>query len=122
VAAAAPSSPAERVLAKGSFVNKEESGSGTARLSIAADDTTYLRLESLAIADGPALHVLLTKHPNPSTAADVELGSVDLGTLRATKGNLTYPIPNGVDGKAYPAVIVYCVEYHVVFASATLTP
>lgn len=111
---------AANVLAKGVFIDKDEHGSGMASLIIGTDNTPYLRLENVAISPGPALHVFLTKEGSPSQKADVDKGFVDLGALRATTGNLTYTIPAGTDLAAYQGVIVYCVEYNVVFTAATL--
>lgn len=115
-----PAPADQKILAQGTFVNKSYSGSGTALLVAGADNSTFLRLENIAVSSGPALNVLLTKHASPSSKADVEQGSLDLGALRATKGNLTYTIPANTDLTAYSGVIVYCVEYSVVFTAATL--
>ena len=125
-AAASPGAPAapaaSRVLARGQFVNKSYSGAGTALVVVGADNVPFLRLENIVISSGPALHVLLTKQASPSSKADVDQGSLDLGVLRATKGNLTYTIPAGTDVTAYSGVIVYCVDYSMVFTAAALTP
>lgn len=118
---AAPAPAASSVLARGEFVNKSYSGSGSALFVKGTDGAPFLRLENIAISSGPALNVLLTKHPSPSTKADVAQGSVDLGVLRATKGNLTYTIPAGMDVAGYRGVIVYCVDYDVVFTAAAMT-
>lgn len=120
-----PSSPAEEtaaVISSGMFVDKDHKGSGNALMlePSQAGAAHYLRLESFSTEPGPALHVLLTKHPSPSSAADVAEGSLDLGPLRATKGNLTYEIPAGTDVTQYAGVIVYCVDFSVVFTAATL--
>jgi len=42
------------------------------------------------------------------------------GELRAISGNLTYPLPAGTDPSAYAGVIVYCVEYSMIFTAAPL--
>ena len=110
------------VLASGTFVDKDEHGAGTALLSSDAGGAASLRLEGLDVTAGPALHVLLTKESSPSTRADVEAGMLDLGVLRANKGNLTYPIPGGTAVSTFAGVVIYCAEYHVVFAAATLVP
>lgn len=115
-----PAPEMQQVLAQGAFVNKSYSGSGTALLVAGADGANFLRLENIAISSGPALHVLLTKHASPSSKADVDQGSLDLGVLRATKGNLTYAIPANTDLAGYSGVIVYCVDYSMVFTAATL--
>jgi hypothetical protein len=109
-----------RVLATGTFVNKDEHGSGMVSLVVGSDNAPYLRLESVSISSGPALHVFLTKEASPSTKSDVDKGFIDLGALRATTGNLTYTIPAATNLEAYQGVIVYCAEYNVVFTAAAL--
>jgi len=118
----ASGTPQDGVVAGGSFVDKDERGSGTALLVRDTNGATSLRLEGLDITPGPTLHVLLTQQASPSTRADVEVGMLDLGALRANKGNLTYPLPAGTAVAAFAGVTIYCAEYHVVFAAAALTP
>lgn len=114
--------PAPTLLASGDFVNKSYSGTGKALVLRAADQTPYVRLETLAVQNGPALRVYLTKEASPSSRADVENGFVDLGVLRSTTGNLTYTLPAGTDPTAYAGVIIYCEKFHAVFVAAALTP
>jgi hypothetical protein len=118
-----PAPPAGAVvLASGDFQNKSYTGSGKAIVLRGVDGAPYLRVEALSVQNGPALHVLLTKEASPSTGDDVDKGSLDLGVLRSTSGNLTYTIPPGTDTSGYAGVIVYCVDYRMVFIAAPLTP
>ena len=121
--ASTPTPPAGAVvLASGDFERKSYDGSGKALVVRGADGAPYVRLETLSVQNGPALHVLLTKEASPSTGDDVDKGSLDLGVLRSTSGNLTYTIPPGTDTSGYSGVIVYCVDYRMVFIAAPLTP
>lgn len=96
-------------------------GSGTASI-YTQDGAALVRLEDLLVTNGPDLRVLLTKHPAPTNAAEVNEGFVELATLKANIGNQNYPIPEGTNLSDYAGVIIYCKAFRVVFATATLTP
>jgi hypothetical protein len=66
------------------------------------------------------LHVILTKHPAPASRSDVGEDYIDLGSLKGNQGNQNYEIPVGTDLSQYQSVVIYCVPFHVVFATATL--
>jgi hypothetical protein len=63
----------------------------------------------------------LTKHPAPADRSDVGEDYLDLGSLKGNQGNQNYEIPEGVDLSEYNGVVIYCLPFHVVFATATLT-
>jgi hypothetical protein len=46
---------------------------------------------------------------------------VDLGRLRAFKGSQNYAIPEGVDLKNYPSVVIWCQQFGVLISPADLT-
>jgi hypothetical protein len=46
---------------------------------------------------------------------------VDLGGLRAFKGSQVYPIPDGVDLKKYPSVVIWCERFSVLISPADLS-
>ena len=96
-------------------------GSGRATIYRLADGTHLLRLEDFRVTNGPALHVLLSIHPDPSTRADLNSQSyVDLGDLKGNIGNQNYEISSDVDVTAQGSVVIYCKPFHVVFSVATL--
>ena len=65
------------------------------------------------------MHVLLARDPVPSSRDD--LGEyLDLGSLKGNVGNQNYEIPSGTDLSQFKSVVIYCVPFHVVFATATL--
>ena len=45
---------------------------------------------------------------------------VDLGKLRSFKGSQKYAIPDGVDLKAYPSVVIWCAQFGVLISPADL--
>lgn len=45
---------------------------------------------------------------------------VDLGRLRAFKGSQNYAIPDGVDLKDFPSVVILCQQFGVLISPAEL--
>lgn len=106
-------------LSMGNFMGLDDfhQGEGVATIYQLPDGQHVLRFESFNVTNGPDLHVLL------STSADpfADLGDyVDLGMLKGNMGNQNYPIPADVDVSQYQSVVIYCLPFHVNFASATL--
>ena len=96
-------------------------GSGTATIYRLADGSHVLRLETLDVTNGPALVVILSPHPNPSSSADVhQTGYVELAKLKGNKGNQNYPLPDNVDPATFGSVVIYCKPFKVVFSVAPL--
>lgn len=87
--------------------------SGTAQV-VRGENTSYIRYENFKTINGPDLYVYL--------ATDLEAKDfVDLGTLKATEGNINYEIPTGVDVKKYPYVLVWCKQFGVLFNYANIS-
>ncbi|MDE2899514.1 MAG: DM13 domain-containing protein [Chloroflexota bacterium] len=96
-------------------------GSGQALIFSAPGGGHLLRLENLDVTNGPALHVILSTHPNPTRGNEVKLsGYADLGPLKGNRGNQNYTIPADVDISAIQSVVIYCKPFSVVFSVATL--
>jgi hypothetical protein len=95
-------------LASGMFVGADDfhQGMGTATLYELPDGGLVLRFDEFEVTNGPDLHVFLSSNPAPTGAEDMGEDSLDLGAL---KGNI---------GR-YQSVLIYCVPFHVVFATAT---
>lgn len=108
-------------VAQGEFVGADNfhQGSGSAVI-FQQGDQRVLRFEDFSVTNGPDLHVILTKHPSPASRGDVGEDYIDLGSLKGNMGNQNYEIPADVDLSAYQGVVIYCVPFHVVFATATL--
>ncbi len=79
------------------------------------DGSTILRLENFAATNGPDLHIYLA---TDKRATDY----IDLGKLKANKGNQNYGIPEGTDLETYSNVLIWCEPFRVLFGSAELSP
>ena len=112
-----------QAVGMGSFKDADafHRGSGTATIYRTPDGAEVLRLENLDVTNGPALHVVLSTHPDPERSEQVKQeGYVDLGDLKGNRGNQNYPIPAGVDTSIHKSVVIYCYPFAVVFSVATL--
>ncbi len=122
MAAASPQAEVQRV-ATGAFKDADafHQGSGQAIIFSAPGGGHLLRLENLDVTNGPALHVIISPHADPTRGNEVKLpGYADLGPLKGNRGNQNYTIPAGVDIGAIKSVVIYCKPFSVVFSVATL--
>jgi len=78
------------------------------------DGGNVLRLENFQSTNGPDLFVYLATDDNASEF-------VNLGELKANKGNQNYDIPEGTDLEKYNKVLIWCKAFSVLFGSAELT-
>lgn len=111
---------AEKVKS-GSFrdVDAIHKGSGQATIYRLPDGSHLLRLENLKVTNGPALHVLLSQHPNPESRDDIK-GYIDLGNLKGNIGNQNYAILSSVNVASQHSVVIYCKPFRVLFSIASL--
>lgn len=82
-------------------------------LLIESDGKKILRFEDFETINGPNLHIYLAS----------DLGNsdfIDLGEIKATKGNVNYELPDSIDIKTYNKVLVWCVPFRVLFSYAEL--
>lgn len=87
--------------------------SGTVRVVTDGNDR-YLRYENYKTINGPDLRVYL--------ATDIQATNfVDLGVLKATEGNVNYPIPADTDLTKYRYALIWCEDFAVLFNSAELS-
>lgn len=121
-AAAEPTRPAssdtQGLLERaGTFAGADEFhfGRGTARLVETAPGSYVVRLEDFEVRNGPDLFVYLS--PSPDGYAD---GAVELGRLKADRGNQNYEVPPGTDVGAARSVVIWCRQFAVLFATAPL--
>ena len=89
--------------------------SGTARLIETAPGVFVVRFEGFSVRNGPNLHVYLS--PDPQGHAK---DAVDLGELKATDGDFNTAIPAGTNVAAMRSVYIWCKQFAVQFAVATL--
>jgi hypothetical protein len=94
-------------------------GNGTARLIEIASGQFVVRLEDFSVRNGPDLYVYLS--PDRSGYAE---GSLELGRLKADRGNQNYPVPAGAvtDPSRAASVVIWCKQFSHLFATAPLAP
>jgi len=78
------------------------------------DGSDVLRLENFISTNGPDLYVYLSTDDNASEF-------INLGELKASKGNQNYEIPNDTDLNEYDKVLIWCKAFGVLFGSAELS-
>lgn len=98
--------------AQGVFKPRAHEVEGVALL-IDGEKGKTLRFEDFETINGPNLHIYLA-----SDLSDTDF--VDLGPIKATKGNVNYEIPENVDTDIYNKVLVWCVPFKVLFSYAEL--
>src|SRR3989344_4552724 len=76
-------------------------------------DSRILRFEDFDTVNGPDLFIYLA---TDNSAEDY----VNLGRIKATKGNVNYDIPANVDLEKYDTVLVWCRAFRVLFSYAEL--
>lgn len=106
-----------RVIQQGEFKGADSFHFGRGRALVAESEPGryVLRLEDFSVRNGPDLFVYLS--PNPSGyAAD----AINLGALKATDGAFSYDIPAGTDISKLKSAIIWCRQFSVLFATATL--
>ena len=110
------------LVATGAFIHANPSDPihwGRGKVSV-YEKTVFLEPD-FEVGPGPAYHVYLVPKTNIRKEADMkDVMYVDLGRLRSFKGSQRYPIPDGVDLKKYPSVIVWCQRFSVLITPADL--
>lgn len=108
-------------IKSGSFRDADaiHKGSGRATIYRLPDGSYFLRLENFKVTNGPALHVLLSQHPNPESRDDIK-GYLDLGNLKGNIGNQNYVLPSNVSVASQQSVVIYCKPFRVLFSIASL--
>jgi len=101
-----------RLVASGDFLPKAHVVEGKAILIENGGERT-LRFEDFETVNGPDLFIYLA---TDETGSDF----VDLGRIKATKGNINYDVPLGTDTDKYNKVLVWCRAFRVLFSLAEL--
>ena len=96
-------------------------GSGQVTLYRLEDGSHLIRLEDIEVTNGPDLHVLLTPTHGLGGRDDLQAaGYIDLGSLKGNIGSQNYEVPAGYEIPEDLTLVIYCVPFHVVFATAEL--
>lgn len=110
-------------LASGALMDADSfhKGSGQVVLYQLEDGSRIIRLEDIEVTNGPQLHVLLTPvHSLAGRDHLREAGYVDLGALKGNIGSQNYEVPADYMVPEQLTLVIYCVPFHVVFATAEL--
>jgi hypothetical protein len=105
--------PTPTILAQGEFKPRAHEVAGKAIL-IQVDQKRILRFEDFETINGPDLRIYLA-----TDASDDDF--VELGKIKATKGNVNYEIPNNIDTAKYNHVLVWCKPFSVLFSWSELS-
>lgn len=110
------------IAATGSFIQIDvvHGASGTVTLYELPDQRKVLRFENFQSTNGPDLHVLLSRDPDPRTHEALGEDYIELGRLKGNVGNQNYDVPSNIDISQYQSVVIYCQPFQVVFSTATL--
>ena len=101
------------IVSQGVFKPRAHDVSGNALL-IDDKGQLILRFEDFETINGPNLHIYLA-----SSLGDDDF--IDLGSIKATKGNVNYEIPSGTDINKYNKVLVWCVPFKILFSYSELS-
>lgn len=110
--------PVARLIARGELqrVDDLHRGEGPVLL-IELEGKRFIRFESVAIQNGPDLHVYLGRGSGGAYDGNRDLY---LGVLKATNGTFTYDLPAGTRIEDYKSVVVWCRAFAVLFTWADL--
>ncbi len=101
-----------KVIMQGNFAPQAHEVQGKALL-IQDQDSQILRFEDFETVNGPNLHIYLSSSLDASDY-------IDLGEIKATKGNVNYKLADNIDTTKYDKVLVWCVPFKVLFSYAEL--
>lgn len=107
------------VVAAGLFRGADDFHFGTGGASIIETESGRftLRFEDFSVRNGPDLYVYLSPEREGYAA-----GVLELGTLKATDGAFGYQLPDGTDPTDFASAVIWCKQFGVLFAVASLEP
>ena len=113
---------ADETLGRGDFVGADDFHQGTGQASLVRTaGGLQVQLTGFEVTNGPDLKVYLSAAENPETAQDVtDAGFISLGALKGNVGDQAYGVPADADAGALKSVVIWCEQFGVLFASATL--
>lgn len=114
---------AETQLKSGDFVDFDNVHQGEGGVVLVQDgDQQILKfVNHFYVTPGPDLYVWLIENPTPKTAQDVkDSPHVQLAKLKSPSGKQSYKIPADIDMSQYSSVVIWCLEFGVLFAHAPL--
>lgn len=112
-----------KVVATGTFIHADPNdpihhGKG----GVTVYDGTVFLHDDFEVGPGPDFHVYLVPTSKIREGASVtDTMFIDLGRLRAFKGSQKYAVPEGVDLRNYPSVVIWCQQFSVLISPADLS-
>ena len=103
----------------GQFFDLAHATSGTASIAMTEGGEAVLRFENLDSDNGPDLRVILSTASGPD--GDFSAEYLDLGDLKANRGDQNYTIPAGTDLSKYKSAGIWCRRFDVMFGAADLS-
>jgi hypothetical protein len=107
--------PSSAVIARAALRGIDHRASGVVLL-VQTGDRLVVRLEDVDVEPGPDYQVHLV--PGPDRRRPDE--GTHLGRLRANRGDLNYPVPQGLGADRPVTVLIWCRAFAVPVAQATL--
>jgi hypothetical protein len=110
-------------LYTGSFHGDARGTTGRATVYQQPDGSRILTLSNFSTSNTPGLQVILLDGSNLAHNQDLTLNNIndrDLGELKATQGEQSYPLPADVDVNRLNTVVIYSANPHAIFATAAL--
>lgn len=118
-ATAAPTEP--KLLLSGEFHAVEHHGTGMAAIYQLPDGKRVLRLENLDVLNGPDLYVWLAGAADANDNQTIlDGGYFEVAPLKGNTGNQNYELPADLDLSKYHSVTIWCRQFSVNFATASL--
>ena len=102
------------VISTGSFTGTDHYDVEGKALLINDSGEFILRFEDFESDTGPGLYIYLS-------ADKTDDDFVDLGKIKAHKGNINYDVPAGTDIEKYNVALVWCEPFGVLFGHAELS-
>lgn len=108
-------------LTQGNFKSLAHETKGLASVYQLPDGKKVLRLTEFETSNGPDVHVyLVVAEIEKGNDAVKQAGVVDLGSMKGTRGDQNYELPENLDLSKYKAVSIWCARFGVNFATAPL--
>ena len=114
---AAPTATQLATPRSGTFTGADDFhfGSGTATLIETTPGAWTIRFDNFSVRNGPDLYVYVS-----TDAAGYGNGALEVGKLRATDGNFNMDLPAGVVPDGAASIVIWCKQFAVQFAVASL--
>jgi hypothetical protein len=115
-------SDAPFIVYQGDFTSIDSLHQATGTVSIyqIGESRYVLRLDPFNVANGPDLHIYLTRQETPRTSTEVISNSLDLGLLESLTEAQNIDIPEGTRLQDYKSVAIYSKSLNLVFSTAKL--